>query len=1052
MMHYYNFFEKWRKRILLRQTGYIMLAVFLGLPGLHAGTFPGKSLDSEPVRADSLLRKFNELNENVFRNIKGVVRDANENPLPGVSVLIKGTNNGTVTNSEGEFSIDADDDDVLIFSFIGFTTQETAVSGRSNFDIILEENINQLKEIVVVGFGTQEKVSVTGSISTVDTKELKQMSTPSLSNAIGGRMPGIVTRQASGEPGYDAAQIFIRGMGTWVNRAPLILVDGIERDLNSINAQEIETFSILKDASATAVYGVRGANGVILITTKRGTEGKPTVTFRSESAVLSAMRLPDYIDGPEYANLVNEALINEGKAPRYTEEELEKFRTGSDPYLYPNVDWVDEVLKQNTFQTINNLSITGGGDIVRYYTNVGYTVQNGIYKEDESHPYATNSQIKRYNFRSNVDISLDKNLTMELGLGGIIRHGNYPGVSAGGIFNALKIISPIQYPVFNPDGSLGGGLAYLGANPYGQATQSGYTVHDRNTLQGTFGTKWDLSSLVTKGLSVQGRFAYDHFYFASINRNKAYELRQYTGKDAEGNDQYNTIREEAPLGFHINNRANRAVYSEASVNYDRSFGKHNFTGLALYNRREYIDLVRPGISSTDNLPYRREGLAGRLTYGFDDRYLLEFNVGYNGSENFPKGKRFGFFPSVSAGWIVSGEDFWNVNFINHLKLRGSYGEVGNDQIGQRFIYNTTINRRGQNYMFGENMTWFPGFDEALIGNPNVTWEVSTKTNLGMDLEMFNSKVVLQVDAFKEDRGGILLQRKDVLQAVGIYPWVVPYANIGKVKNQGIDTQLEIRNSTPNGFFYSLRGTFTFARNKIIENDEPTPKHPYLATEGKRIDQPFGLVSLGLFKDQEEIDESPKQTFMSTVRPGDIKYQDMNGDGVIDTYDRVAIGHPRTPEIMYGLGGTVGYKAFELSAFFSGVANTSLFIDGSSMYAFQLGLGSFNVLREYYDNRWTPETPNAKYPGVVTTENPNNYRTSTHYLQNANYLRLKTAEIAYNVPETTLEKIGLSETRIFVNGTNLLTWDKIKVIDPESNYGTGGYPLQRTFNFGVQVTF
>ncbi len=985
------------------------------------------------------------------KEVKGKVVDNNGMPLPGVTVLIKGTNTGVNTNFDGEFSIGAERDDILVISFIGYKTEEIQIKDQNEIDIVLEEDVAELDETVIVGFGTQKKVSVTGSISTVSASELQRTPTPSLSNAIGGRLPGIVTRQASGEPGFDAAQIFIRGMGTWVNRAPLILVDGIERDINSINAQEIESFSVLKDASATAVYGVRGANGVILITTKRGVKGKPRITFRTESAMLTAMRLPDYINGPEYAGLINEALENVGQSPRFSQEELERFRTGSDPYLYPNVDWVDKVLKKHTSQYINNLSVSGGGDVAQYYTNIGYVVQNGIYKEDESNPYNTNAQMKRYNYRSNVDITLSDNLTMELGVGGIIQHGNYPGVSAPGIFNALRIISPIQYPVFNPDGTLGGGLSYLGENPYGQATQSGYTAQDRNTLQGTFGAKWDLSSLITPGLYVQGRFAYDHYYAASTDRNKPYALSQYVGKDAEGNDMYNLIREEQPMGYVENNSANRAVYNEASVNYERSFDKHTITGLALYNRREYIDLTAG--NSTANLPYRREGLAGRLTYSFDDRYLLELNVGYNGSENFPEGKRFGFFPSISGGWIVSEEEFWDTeSIVNHLKFRGSYGQVGNDQIGPRFIYNTTINRNGQGYMFGENMNWRTGFDEALIGNPNVTWEVATKTNLGMDLQLFNNIINLQVDAFLEDREGILLQRQDVPWVTGIYPWIIPYANRGRVINKGIDSQLEIKNSTPSGFFYSLRGTFTFARNKVIENDEPTPLYSYQATEGKRIDQPFGLVSLGLFQDQEEIDNSPRQTFMETVRPGDIKYQDMNGDGVIDSYDRVAIGHPRAPEIMYGFGGTVGYKAFELSTFFSGVANTSLFVDGPSMYAFTMGLGTHNILKEYYDNRWTPENPDGYYPGVITAENVNNYRTSTHYLQDASYLRLKNAEIAYNVPEGLVNNLGISSSRVFLNGTNLFTWDGIDVIDPESNYGTGGYPLQRAINLGVEVVF
>lgn len=989
--------------------------------------------------------------------LNGKVVDENGDPLPGVSVKVKGSSRGIATDVDGNFIMEINSDtEILVLSFIGYKTKEVTPGNvrRITIQLTPDEENQKLNEVVVVGFGTQKKVSVTGAISDVPVKNLQRISTPSFSNALAGSMPGIVTRQSSGEPGYDGAAVFIRGFGTWANRSPLILIDGVERDINNLNTQEIESFSILKDASATAVYGVRGANGVILITTKRGVLGKPKVIFRTENAALTALRLPQYINGIEYSGLVNEARANEGQDPLFSEEVLQKYRDGSDPYLYPNVDWVNTVLKKNTFQTINNLSVTGGNEMIKYYTNVGYTILNGIYKQDSANYWNNNAQMKRYNFRSNVDIRLSKSISIDLGIGGIIQKGNYPGAPSPAIFDALKITSPINFPVVNPDGSIAGGqTSYLQNNPFGLVARSGYSSQNRNTLQGTFGGKWDLSDILTKGLTLRGLFSYDHYYYGWNDRIKPYAIRQYLGVDENGNDRYRSpdIREEGAMGYTVGNTANRAYYSEAAINYNRSFSKHNVAGMVLYNRRDYTDITAG--NSISNLPLRRHGIAARSTYDYDRRYLFEANLGYNGSENFPPGKQFGFFPSMSAGWVISNEKFWSLKSINTLKIRGSVGQVGNDQIGgRRFLFLTNIIRGGQNYPFGEQQTWMTGYNEDQIGNEDVTWEVATKANLGLDLEMFNSKIVVQIDAFRERREGILLQRGVVPRVAGYYPWIIPYANLGAAKNHGIDALLEVKNTTSRGFYYNFRGTVTYAKSIRVKDDLPTYKYPYQNPIGYPIDQPMGLVSLGLFKDVDEINSSPRQTFMETVRPGDIKYMDVNGDGVIDVFDQVAIGYPRTPQIVYGANFSVAYKGAELSVFFTGAARTSIFIDGPSMYPFQMGLATYNILREYYDNRWTPGTVDAKFPRVSTMDNPNNNRTSTHFLQDASYIRLKSAEIAYNFSVKALKKQGLEGIRLFVNGANLITWDKIKIIDPESNYGTGGYPLQRIINFGGQFTF
>jgi TonB-linked SusC/RagA family outer membrane protein len=984
--------------------------------------------------------------------LRGTVADEKNDPLAGVSIKILGTTRGGSTGPDGTFLVEmTNETDSVSFSYIGYKTRVERPGAARKIEVVLERAQSaDLSDVVVVGFGKQKKVSVTAAISSISTREISRVATPSLSNSIAGKLPGIITRQASGEPGYDAAQVYIRGLATFGNNNPLILIDGVERDMNQINAQEIESFTILKDASATAVYGVRGANGVILINTKRGKTGKPAVTFRTESATLQALRLPDYINAQEYAILMNEALRNNNQPARWTEEEIQKYGDGSDPYLYPNSDWTDAVLKTNTWQTINNLSVTGGNEIFKYYTNVGFTLQDGLYKQDPANEYSTNATVKRYNFRSNVDINVSKSLSLQLGLGGIIQNGNYPGFSAPDIFAAMKIVAPIAYPIRNPDGTPGGAATFVGWNPWARATQSGYTTQDRSTLQGTFSGRWDLSTLLTKGLSVRGLFSYDRNSDVNNIRNKAFVVKRYLGKDpATGEDLYSLpYREEQPLAYGIQSFSGRAIYLETQINYEREFGDHTVTAMGLYNQRDAVDLTAG--TSLGNLPRRRQGLAGRLTYAYNNRYLAEANFGYNGSENFPKGKRFGFFPAFSAGWVISNEAFFKVPVVSNLKLRGSHGLVGNDQIGgARFLYLTTTQLQGQPYRFGADQQIFYGMEENQIGNPDVTWERARKTNIGLDLGLFNDRITLQVDMFNEHRRGILLQQNIVPGITGFYPWSIPWGNFGVVKNKGIDALLEIRNTTRGGFFYSLRGNFTFARNKIIENTDPNPPFPYLQTEGLRLNQPFGFITDGLFIDDKDIAESPRHTF-AVPRPGDIKYKDINADGIIDSYDRLPIGHPRLPEITFGFGGTMSYKDFDFSVYFTGAANTSMYIGGTSMFAFYDGLGVNNVMREYYDNRWTPETPNAKYPAIDVSNNPNNYTLSNWWMRNGNYLRLRNAEIGYSMPHALLSKARISALRFFVNATNIITWDHIKFQDPESNDGTGGYPLQRAINIGAQI--
>jgi TonB-linked SusC/RagA family outer membrane protein len=994
--------------------------------------------------------------ENNKVRVIGTITDEKEQALPGTTVSVKGTAYGTVANTDGQYSIEIPAKSTLTFNMIGFAEVNEPIEGRKEINIIMQDEAEILDDIVVVGYGTQKKVSLVGSISTIDVKEIARMPTTSVTNAISGRIPGIITRQTSGEPGFDAAQIYVRGISSWVNKAPLVLVDGVERDINAVNPSDIESFSVLKDASATAVYGVKGANGVILINTKRGKAGKPQITFRSETAVLNSLAERNYIDGYEYALLMNEGKTNSNITDGlWTNEELEKFRTKSDPYLYPNVDWVSEVLKPASLQNINNLSISGGTNVVRYYVNIGYSYQSGIYKQDKENKFNTNAAVNRYNYRSNLDINLTKDLSIDLGVGGVIDDRNYPGAGAAGIFDGLRDTGPIAFPKLNPDGSIAGTVIYIGSNPWGQATQTGYSDEHLSTIQSTFGAKWDLSTLITKGMSIKGRFSFDFYHANKALRYKTFGIKEYLGKDEFGEDLYIINREDQAMGYGIAQNSNRAVYMDLGLNYDRIFGDHYVSALVLWNRRNYDNLSAG--SSIANLPSRYQGAATRFTYNYDQRYFIEFNAGYNGSENFPKGKRMGFFPAVSLGWLVSDEPFWGDNlFLSNFKIRASHGEVGNDRIGgNRFLYLTAMNKNDgvQGAPWGTDHIWQNGVTEAQMGYDNVTWETATKTNLGIDLGFWNNRILLQADVFNEDRNGILIQRQSVPTATGFQGASILYGNLGAANNKGIDGLLEIKHRMQSGLFYSFRVNLTYAHNKITKNDRPTPLYANLSEIGHPIGQGFGLVALGFFESQEEIDNWYDQSQLGgSPRPGDIKYEDVNGNGVIDLNDTKAIGYPRDPELMFGFGGTLEYKGFDFSAFFSGAGRTSIFYEGRSFYPFENGMGFFNVYKEYYDNRWImgEDNSNAKYPAVINGYNPQTMRRSTVWMQDGSYMRLKNLEIGYTLPKRWVHFSTLSGVRLFVNGTNLYTWDKVNhTVDPESD---NWYPIQRAFNFGLTVNF
>lgn len=985
----------------------------------------------------------------------GFVVDVDGQPVVGVTVMLKGAQEGRVTGADGYYRIKAKAGDVVVFSFLGYQDVEVPYAEGTIQNIVLRQASVEIDDVVIVGYGTQKKESVTASIASVAPQRLERVASVSLSNAIGGMIPGVITRQPTGEPGNDQAVVYIRGAGTWENKAPLVLVDGIERDMNIVNPSEIESYTVLKDASSTAVYGVKGANGVILITTKRGKLGKPRVSFRTEMANLHGLRFPEYINGYEFASLMNEAVAHvngPNSALPWQPDELQKFKDGSDPYLYPSVDWTNEILKRDAFQTINNLSISGGDEVATYYVNVGYVSQEGLFKEDPQYEYRTNSHSNRYNYRSNVDVNLSRDLKVGLGVSGIIEDKTFPGTSSNEIFEWMRRTSPIQMPKQNPDGTPGSGTSLVYANPWALSTQSGYSSHSVTTIQSTFDVDWDLSNLITEGLSFKANFAFDYRHQTIATRYILYEKWRYKGKNADGEDEYNLIQQGSPMNLTINDHTTRTLYYDLGFNYNRSFDDHHVTGMVLFNRRNKT-ISYPGIRSIDNLPYLRQGVAARFTYEYAGKYMAELNMGYNGSENFPKGQQYGLFPAISGGWVLSEEEFW-MGFLPdvYAKIRGSYGIVGNDEIGgDRFLFLSMINTSGHGAYFGESQNFITGYSEYKTG-ANVTWEKAAKLNGGFELRFFKDRLGLSADFFIENRSDILLRRSQIPITSGIV--TATYANLGVVENRGIEANLDFKNTTASGLYYSLYFNYTYAFNKIIENDKPTPLMWYQDERGRRIGQPYGLVAMGFFESQEEIENSPTQKFSSIVRVGDIRYVDINEDGVVDVYDRVPIGYARDPEMMFGFGGTISYKGFDMSLHFTGATHCTTFFNGSDMWPFSLEFPQYNVAREYYDNRFVEgaDNSNAKYPAVINGKNTNNYELSTLYMRDASYLKLKNAEIGYTLPQKVNNYLGVSKVRLFLNGTNLLCFDYLDIVDPEADYGTGNYPMQRVVNFGIDVDF
>jgi TonB-linked SusC/RagA family outer membrane protein len=1012
--------------------------------------------------------------------IKGNVLTAQDNlPLSGVSIAEKGTNNGVVTDIDGNFSLRVTNEDaILVISYIGFATQEVPVEGETEFNIVLEEDLNSIDEVVIVGFGKQKKISLTGAISTIDVEDMKSNPTSSISNALAGNVAGVMGMMQSGQPGKNISEFWIRGISTFGGgSSPLVLIDNIQRDLNELNIEDVKTITVLKDAAETAMYGSRGANGVILITTKRGSDGKIQINFKDEIIYNTRTITPDFEDGVTYANLLNESRITRNEGLIYQPEELEILRLGLDPDLYPNVDWKERLLNDGAMTYRANLNMSGGGPTSRYYVSGSYVDEGGMYGVDETlkDDYNTNANYKRWNYRLNADFNVTSTTVAKVGIAGSLSKRNSPGLGDQDFWGSLFGYSPIRTPVLYSNGyvpSIGTGNQ---TNPWVMATQTGFNENWVNKLQTNVTVEQDLN-FITEGLRMRGIVGYDIENGNTIERRKWPEQwRAARARDANGDLVFSHISNPSELYQTSYSSGNRLEFYDLMLNYDRSFGNHNLGAAVRLTRDAFIQTVDLGGDIKNGISRRNQALAGRLLYNWKDRYIVNFNFGYTGSENFAPGQQYGFFPAISFAWNMAGEKFMkdNVSWIKLFKIRYSYGKAGNDQLsgGERFPYLYSIAELfrydedgniiepleptgGYNWADNGTKRYYGGMIYSQVASSYVTWEVATKQNLGFDFE--TRDITANLDFFNEERTGIYMARNFLPAMVGLES--TPRANVGIVKSRGFDGRFQYRKQIGE-VILTTRSNITYSKNEIIERDEENNVYPYQNQEGYRIDQSRGLISLGLFKDYDDIRNSPTQTF-GTYQPGDIKYKDINGDGIINDGDRVAIGATRRPNLIFGVGASASWKGFSLGVHFQGAGKSTFSTFGKTVQAFSEGEWGQVMKGVMGNNRWidsnisgdpSTEDPNASYPRLSYGANPNNFRESTFWQRDGRYVRLKTIDIGYDLPKSLISRVGAKNVRLYLVGTNLVTWSKFKLWDPELASPRGeDYPPAKSITMGISV--
>lgn len=1009
--------------------------------------------------------------------VTGNVSDENDIPIAGANISVKNTVNGTFTDYDGNYSIVIDGPGgVLVFSFLGYETVEVAIGDRRNIDVKLLPDANVLDEVVAIGYGTQKKASVIGAISSIDVENLK-MPSSQLSSNLAGQLAGVISMSRSGEPGKNsAADFYIRGVSSFQGTVtPLVLVDGIERDLDLVDTDDIESFSILKDASASAVYGVRGANGVIIITTKKGNVGRPEIKVRAEAGMTSPTVMPKFVNSEQWALMYNEATGTQ----RYSVSDIEMYRNGTDPDLYPNVDWINTLYRNMAANQRVNVSVTGGGEVARYYISGSFYNESSIFRNAGNiYDYDSSINYNKFNFRANVDVNLTRTTVLNVNLANIYEKSFAPGSSTGNIWSYAFSTSPNAFPSQYTDGTVSAPSQATGYNPWNLLVHSGYSEQFWNSAQSLIGLTQDFE-MITKGLTASIKFSWDAWNTQLQSRTKEPQQYHATGRDEFGDLIFGSpiYSGSETLTLSQSGASSITTYLEGSINYNRVFANdHRVGALFLYNhkitRRTFSNNAGLlNVDATTSLPYKNQGIAARVTYAFRDKYLFEFNMGYNGSENFAPGHRFGFFPAVSVGYRISEEKFWSPlkNVFNDFKFKASYGKVGNDQLGSndRWLYLSTIITSGNSFVMGESGG--NGGTGIAMGRPenlNFSWEEETKLNAGIEFTLFN-QLRFQGDYFRSHRTGILMTRGGLPGIAGFQNSAkLPYVNIGETQNQGVDMSLEWDRRFGE-WYVTARGNFTYNRNKLLNNDEPDWAYKYQNRIGKPYGvggaQPWGYLALGLFESQDEIDNSPTQTF-GEYRVGDIKYADINGDGRVDSQDQIYLGYTDLPEITYGFGATVQWKGIDLNVFFQGISHVNFFLSGSSIRS---PFSSSNMERSaiQYDvwekgwrvDRTDSENASAVYPRLsygTETGATNNQQTSSWWMRNGAFLRLKNIELGYTLPKKWMTRTGFMKSmRFYVSANNLCTFSEFKLWDPEMGGGDGGsYPPNRIISIGLNANF
>jgi TonB-linked SusC/RagA family outer membrane protein len=994
------------------------------------------------------------------RTITGKVVDAeNEEPLIGVTVKLKGTNTGVVTDIDGNYSITINNkNDVLEFSYIGYLEQEMEVDNLAIIDVEMKTDNTQLDEVVVVGAGVQEKVSVTGAITSVQGKTLR-MPTSSLTNAFAGQLAGVISMTTSGTPGA-VSEFYIRGISTFGGRAtPLIMLDDVEisaHDLNNIPAETIESFSILKDASATAIYGSRGANGVMLVKTKTGNHNERTkINVNLDNSINAPMNFPEFVDGATWMELYNEALLSRSpKAnPRYSQERIDATRLGVNPYVYPDVNWKDVIFKDYAMNQRANLNVQGGGSKATYFMSVQTNHDTGLLNSRKVHSWDNNINNWGFNFQNNISYKLTPSTMIDLRMNTQIRQNQSGNYNPADLFGKMQAANPINFPVTFPeqegDEHIRFGSSVLTSNFYRENIYATMLNSFKEVRESTINTSLKLYQgldFITKGLSTTFLANFKNWSYSNYSRSiDPYYYRVVSDSyDPETNEyrieRLGTSGTEYISQSDIYKNGDQTFFLQGTVDYRRRFGLHDLAGMLLYTQREYKDNV---------LPHRNQGISGRFTYNYDDRYLAEVNFGYTGTERLAKGKRFEFFPAMSLGWILSGEEFFEplTDVFSFLKLRGSYGLIGSDETGlyagaAHYLYIDQVNLSagGYGYTTGENLgNTLYGPQMINYAVQNAGWEKVKKMDIGVDMELFRS-LNITADYFYDRRFDILLQREAWPESLGYYT-AKPWANKGKVDNWGFEVSTNYHRQLSKDFLIELRGNFTYTQNKNVDVDDPIYRYPWQSATSKPLSRIEGFIAEGLFTSQEEIDNSPIQNLGSTPIPGDIKYRDITGNGIIDDEDRTMISeYGGVPRIQYGFGASLNYKKFDFGIFFNGSAKRNIMTGLMDPF----GQSDNNVFKFIADNRWTVDNPNpnALYPrlGLLTTETANNSHGSTYWMRNGNFLRLKMLEFGYS----------FDHGRIYLSGNNLAVFSPFKLWDPELSWNS--YPLQRVFNIGLQLNF